>query len=211
LRTVRVDPRKIALVSTSIFLVLYTLLLVARGASIKTVVEAALRAGAITFLISAFWWWYNKYGWHKKLYGIEKWLYEGPNLNGRWEGTVHRLKGDAPHKFVVEITQTSLSISYQTFSQNSNGHSLSAALVAPTEEGSSFELYSIWQTDTVKLNDSSAKDFFRGASVWTISAVDAHDKISMRIRDNYFTDREPPTKGKLELQWVSSIRLNGFK
>lgn len=210
MRTVRVNPKRIAFVSTSIFLSLFTILLIARGADAWTVFESALKTGVISFVIGIFWWWYNKHGWHINLRGAEKWLYEGPNLNGRWEGSVHRLKDDEPHKFVVEISQSSLSIAYQTFSLNSKGSSLSAALVVPTEEGSNFELYSIWQTDTLKIGDPSIKDHFRGASIWTIGGIEGRDKMTMTISDNYFTDREPPTKGRLELKWMSSKRKNSF-
>ncbi len=211
MRQVRVEPKKVALVSTIIFLVVFSLLLIIGGADAWTIFESAIKSGGIMFLIGLMWWWYNKYGWYRPFHGLEKWLYEGPNLNGRWEGTVCRLRGDTPHPFVLEVTQTSLGFSYNTFSRNSVGHSVSAMLMATDEEGSSYQMYSIWQTDSSDIDDANAKELFKGASVWTISVPIGMDRTSMQISDLYFTDREPPTKGKLDLKWVSENRLNKFK
>lgn len=211
MRSVRIEPKKVALVSALLFLILYSVVQLVLGAEAGHIFHSVVRSGFVMSFLGVMWWWYNKTGWKLKFWGAEKWLYEGPNLNGRWEGTVCRLKEDVPHKFVLEIVQTSLSLTFQTFSGNSSGNSLSATLVAEDEDGSSFKLHAIWETNSFKLDDSTARDRFYGASVWKISVPSATDRTLMQIADTYFTDREPPTKGNVRVKWISDDRLNRFE
>jgi SMODS-associating 2TM, beta-strand rich effector domain len=210
MRIVRIEPKKIATVSAILFLSLYTGLLAARGEDLSALLAAAAKSGGIIAVIGLFWLWYCKSGWRVPIPLFQRWLYEGPDLNGRWEGTIHRLNESTPHDFVLEITQSALGLSYRTFSARSVGESLTCTLLASNEEGTTFQLISTWQSNSVRLDNSNVRDFFRGTSVWLISIGDG-DRSEMQMHDTYFTEREPTTKGVGNIAWISPKLKNRFK
>jgi predicted pore-forming effector associated with SMODS systems len=200
------DIRKVAVVSAVLFLSLYSIMLLILGNTWQTLLGSALRSGGLLAALGVFWAFYNKWGWRWRLLRFGGWLCAVPDLNGRWEGTVCRHIGDEPHPFVMEITQTFSTLSFQTFSTHSRGESLVAAICV-NETKTVFSVVSFWRTHTRRLDDRTIEDTFDGASFWQIS-LDANSK---QIEDFYFTKREPPTKGTLKLTWKSWTRLNRFQ
>ncbi len=199
------EIRKVALVSAVLFLSLYSAMLFFFGNTWQTLVASAARSGGLLATIGIFWAFYNKWGWRFRLLRLGGWLCSVPDLNGRWEGTVCRHKDDKPHRFVMEITQTFSTLSYQTFSEHSRGESLVAAICVD-QTGTVFSVVSLWRTNTRRLDDRTVEDTFEGASFWRLSLA----ANSKRIEDVYFTRREPPTKGRVELTWTSGSRMNRF-
>lgn len=206
----RPEPAKIAAVSVFLCLVLYTLILTYQGVSLDQLLGSAKRVGTVVTVVGGFWWFYNKHGWALPSLRFGGWLSAAPDLRGRWEGTVCRSAGDSPHKFVVEISQSYSSISFRTFSENSRGQSI-ATVLNTDEHNSAFTLVSLWLTDTQRINDPAARDTFYGASVWSISGDQSQNRIDLQIEDSYFTGRDPPTKGKVSLRWISKKLTNRFE
>ncbi len=204
----KVGPRVglISVVSALIFFVLYTILLRFQGMGFQEMFAAATKIGIIFGLIGLFWTFYDRVGW--RVDGLRLWgfLSDVPDLRGRWEGTVQRNTEDKPHPIVVEISQTFTSISYKSFSRNSEGESLVANIYA-NETGESYKVFATWSTKTRQIADRTKVDVFSGHSTWTVS-IAGDKKI---IGDRYFTDREPQTKGVLELEWKSKSILNRFE
>jgi hypothetical protein len=199
------EIRKVALVTAILFLSLYSGMLLLLGNNWQTLLQSAARSGGLLTAIGIFWAFYNKWGWRWRILRLGGWLCAVPDLNGRWEGTVCRHKDDHPHPFVVEITQTFSTLSYQTFSTHSRGESLVAAICV-NQTGTVFSVVSLWRTNTRRLEDRSIEDSFEGASFWRISLTGD----SKHIEDFYFTRREPPTKGVVEVEWKSWTLLNRF-
>jgi len=199
------EIRKIALVSAVLFLSLYSGMLLYLGSNWQTLVGSAVKSGGLLTSIGLFWAFYNKWGWRSRLFRLGGWLCSVPDLNGRWEGTVCRHKDDQPHPFVMEITQTFSTLSFQTFSTHSRGESIVAAICVD-QTGTVFSVVTLWRTYTRRLEDRTVEDSFEGVSIWRLSLAAG----SKRIEDVYFTRREPPTKGSVDLTWTSWTLLNRF-
>jgi hypothetical protein len=206
MKAVHPEISKIATVSAMIFLIGFSLSLLAYGASYKTILTSAGKTGVLLTLIGSYWTFFNKIGWKNRFFSLWGWLSSAPDLNGRWEGTICRNRNDEPHPFVIEISQTYSSLTYRTFSLHSRGESIVAQLFV-NEEGTVFSLAATWRTTTRRVDDPSAEDSFEGASIWHLS-LDSYTKI---IEDHYYTRREPQTKGVVTVRWISADRLNRFQ
>jgi len=203
---VRPEIAKIASVSALLFLLLYSGVLLYFGADRETLLGSAAKSGALLTLIVGFWAFYNKWGWRLRPLRLGGWLSAVPDLNGRWEGTVCRHRDDSPHPFVMEITQTFSKLSFRTFSATSRGESIVAALFVD-DTGPVFSVVAVWRTTTRRHEDRTVEDTFDGASLWRVSFVGD----TKRIEDQYFTRREPATKGVADLTWISSTLTNRFE
>ncbi len=197
--------RRVVMVSAVLFVVVYTAVLLAMGTPFSQALKALAWAGSIISAVSLFWVYYIRFGWKKRYLRLWGWLCNAPDLNGRWEGTVCRAENDNPHKFVIEIRQTFLSLSFRTFSQNSTGESIHANIFS-NDIGDAFTVIAHWRTTTRRLDNLSADDMFEGTSKWNLS-FDGDRKF---IRDTYFTSRHPQTKGVVEVEWKSNTCLNRF-
>jgi hypothetical protein len=203
---VRPDTKAIATISGLAFLVLFSLWLLFAGVDRIVMAKAATKGGAILTVIGAFWAFYTKIGWRVTWLRLGGWLSNVPDLRGRWEGIVCRHKDDIPHPFVIEISQTYGSLTYRTFSTHSKGESITSAIFAD-ETGQVFKVISTWRVTTRKINDRTEEDTFYGTSIWNIS-LDGERKL---IEDDYFTGREPPTKGTLKMDWKAHKLSNKFR
>lgn len=203
---VRPDLKKISIITIVLFLVLYTLVQLLFDIEFTKITASITKTGTILTLIGVFWAFFNKTGWKVGFLRLGGWLCSTPDLNGRWEGTVCRTREDMPHPFVIEVIQTYSTITYKTFSSQSRGESMSATIHTDESE-EVFTLYSIWRTSTKRRDDPNAEDEFTGASVWNIR-IGQDEKI---IEYNYFTGREPQTKGDVKVKWISHRLRNGFQ
>lgn len=192
------ELRKVALTTVVISILIAVLLQVAFGVSAANL---PYKIGGIATGISLFWLLFDKYLWQFKFFRLFGWMTSTPNLNGRWEGTVHRHGEAKSHGFAMEITQTNSKIKYYTYSKNSVGESIVCTLTADSLHHR-FSLASIWKCKTKSLSTLGQYDDFTGASLMALH----QEKDKMVLRDFYFTDRNPQTKGKLDLIWVGKER-----
>jgi len=164
-----------------------------------------LNIGIFSTVITIFWFLYEKYLWKIKFFRMMGWLCSTPDLNGRWEGTVDRHGEDNPHKFVLEITQTMTNLQCYTYSKNSSGESL---VVQLTKDGveKKYRLLSYWSCKTKNKIENGKFDKFNGVSLMDIN-LEGNQKL---IKDYYFTDRDPPTRGDVNLKWVSKELFGDF-
>jgi predicted pore-forming effector associated with SMODS systems len=206
MRKIHPEIPKIAAVSAGLFFILFSIYLFCTGESATAIVFSAGKTGIIFSAIGFFWFLYNHFLWRLKFFQFWGWLCNMPNLNGRWEGTVCRHKGDTPRPFVMEITQTFSDLSFRTWSAHSRGESLVASLFVEEVGGNTFLVRAIWRTTTRKINEPTAEDTFEGTSIWRIS-IDGEKKT---IEDLYYTGREPQTKGAVLLEWKSYKCFNRF-
>jgi hypothetical protein len=195
--------RRIATVSVIMGVVLYSIV---QAVLDVPPVLMPLRAGAIATVVGAFWLYFERIGWRQRAFRLWGWLCDYPDLNGRWVGTVDRQGEGSPHAFVMEIRQTYLRITVNTFSANSRGTSLTAALITD-ELRDNFRLIETWTCRTKKPGGLDAYEDFTGTSVIDISSSGA-DRF---LDDHYFTRRHPQTQGNLKLTYAGPHRLNRFQ
>lgn len=195
------DYKKAAAVSSVIFLIFFSSILLIMGAKHSIMLASITKAGFIIASIGMFWFAYDRWLWRKRLFS--GWFRKIPDLNGRWEGTVCRLKNGTPHFFALEVTQTFTTLTFKTFTDQSKGESI-AAIFLQDEHGAVDEVLAYWRTTTRRLDDPSAEDTFEGISRWALSL----QENQKRIEDYYFTRREPPTRGVCNLTWVCRERRN---
>ncbi len=163
------------------------------------------KIGIFSTIITIIWILYERYLWRFPFFRMMGWLCSTPDLNGRWEGTVDRHGENNPHKFILEITQTMTKLQCYTYSQNSNGESL---VVKILKDGVSkkYRLLSYWSCKTKSKTEKSKFCTFQGVSLIEIN-FEGGQKI---LKDYYFTNRDPATRGDVELQWVSKELTGGF-
>ncbi|WP_461630859.1 Cap15 family cyclic dinucleotide receptor domain-containing protein [Labilibaculum euxinus] len=162
-----------------------------------------LKAGLIMSIVGLYWVFFDKIGWKYDFFRFWGWLTEIPNLNGRFEGFVDRIDENNPHTFVIEIKQTFTSIVVYTYSKNSKGHSITAKF-ATDELSAKFYFFLNWQCRTKSLKKENEKDDFFGTSIIEV----IRDKGIYKLSDEYYTRRNPPTKGVTELEWVGKKLKN---
>lgn len=202
---VRPNIQTIASISAILFLVIFCGELLIFGAEWDVIGKAAAKSGVILTIIGVFWGFYIKLGWRLKPLRLWGLLPNVPDLRGRWEGTVCSNNKNKPRPFVIEISQTFNSISYRTFSRNSKGESVTAAIFVD-ENSQAFTVYSTWRETALTFGDPSSQYTFLGSSTWFLSITEN----TKSIQDDYFTDREPQTKGRLYLEWTTRELQNKF-
>ena len=166
----------------------------------KKLCKILLHTGLLILPISFLWWLLEKFGWHWSL--IQKnrsSLNIPPDFRGRWEGTILREGESDPYKFVVEIRQTLSKVWVNTYSHRSTSQSSIAEIATDDSEGN-FMLCFLWQGDDAEIPQRNIpKGIFHGYSLLQLYENETPKKLS----GPYFTDREPQTKGKIELNWIS--------
>lgn len=151
--------------------------------------------GTTSSIVAAFWFAYDRFMWRWKL-GPWVRFSNLPDLNGEWFGDVNRLGEQAPHSFKMVITQTYSHISIETSTDKSKSVSISANFMVD-ETGKVFDLQNYWTCTTEKRDDpSGSMEDFKGFSYISIR----QDIEVIVLKDYYFTDRNPPTQGRLTLR-----------
>ena len=154
--------------------------------------------GFATFVVGLFWGLFDQFFWKKEIFrtlGIS----ELPDLNGIWVGEVDRLGENNPHRFELRVFQTYSRISIQTNSGNSKGNSV-CAIFLTDETRKNFDIMNYWSSRTKSLDPNSVhQEEFKGLSLIDIRMHDGE----LVLEDYYFTDRNPPTKGKVILHRVA--------
>jgi hypothetical protein len=153
--------------------------------------------GVVPSVIALFWLCFDRFMWRWKplqLVGVS----DLPNLNGKWCGNVHRLGESGKHEFTMVIEQTYTNIYVKTFTANSRSSSCATSFLVD-DTGHNFELLNYWICKTRKRNtDDELMEDFKGFSHIDIKCSDG--RIS--LEDYYFTDRNPPTRGRITLTRV---------
>lgn len=106
----------------------------------------------------------------------------------------------------MEIKQTYVRLRATTFSENSRGSSITAALVTD-DFRDTFRLIVTWISRTRRLAEQEGYEEFYGTSVIDLSK----DGATRYMDDHYFTRRNPQTQGRLRLEWTSAVRLNRYQ
>lgn len=200
MREVKADPRKVATVSVVLFLALFTAVLLYFRTPLPALLESLAKAGSVIAIVGLFWVFFNRWGWRFRVFNLFGWLCNTPDLQGRWEGTVHRHGADEQaHPFVLEVSQTFAGLKFCTYGRNSGGTSVSVVIVEKDEQGLMWEARCVWLTKAQRLDGSGQPEDFYGTSTWEIAY--ANDPKERTIRDTYYTSRR--TSGKINLTWVS--------
>lgn len=208
MKELRPDLSRLALVSAAISLALFIGILLAFGVPQALVIETATKLGVVLTVTSAFWAFFERYGWRYSWFRLWGWLTDLPVLHGRWEGVVCRDgAGEVDHPFVLEISQTFSTLKFRTFGEKSSGESLSVSIIAKDDLHEMWEVNSIWQTEARQLRGAKAYEKFTGCSTWKVS-FDSKTG-AFQITDRYFTSRK--TSGTIKLTRMSSKLLGRFK
>ena len=165
----------------------------------------AVKVGIISQIPTALWALYERHIWRLSFINIKLNPLYLTNLNGRWEGSVQRTNELDGRPFVMEIRQTYTRIKYKTYSNSSSGESLNIAIMRGSD-AEDIKLYCYWETSTQGLEDKTLRDAFKGFSVMDLKVEGG----KMYLDDSYFTERNPPTRGRLRVQWVSKERKGRF-
>lgn len=155
-------------------------------------------ATALATIASAIWWLIDNHLWRRSW--ARRFLkIDTPDLRGRWEGTIDRHGENNPHDFIMEISQSFSALSVRTYSAKSKGSSIVTKLTKDGDDPD-YYLYVIWRTSAQNRDDPAAYDDFLGCSKITIGTGPTGERI---LEDDYFTGRQPQTKGNLQLRWKS--------
>jgi hypothetical protein len=188
-------------------LVLSAVLLMGHKVDNEKLFEILLHYGLIILPITLLWWLMEKIGWHWRwVQKIRSSLNFPPDFRGRWEGTLNREGEDNPHRFVLEIRQTLSKIWINTYS--SRGTSISYIVEIATDDSEeNFTLCSFWQSDSAEISHRNIpKSIFYGHSALQLFENETPKKLC----GTYFTNREPQTKGRIEVDWISFELKNKF-
>lgn len=182
-------------------------LLVWHSVNAEKLGEILLHYGFIILPISVFWWLLEKYCWHWTIIqNVRSVLNIPPDFRGRWQGTLHRDGEVSSHDFVIEIKQTLSKIWVYTYSSRSSSQSQIAEISCDDSEDN-FKVCYLWQGEGGHIGERSIqKSIFNGYTILSLNEVDDPKKLS----GFYFTNREPQTKGKIELSWVSLQTLKKY-
>lgn len=150
--------------------------------------------GVVPTVIAIFWICFDKFMWRWRilqLFGVS----DLPNLNGRWCGSVHRLGEEGEREFTMIIEQTYTNIYLKTFTKNSRSSSCAATFLID-DTGRNFELLNYWICKTKKRGvKGELMEDFKGFSHIDIKTSGGR----VHLEDYYFTDRNPPTRGRITL------------
>lgn len=146
----------------------------------------------VVFVLTTAWLLFDRYLWRTR---IAKWLDLShiPDLNGTWVGSIDRYGENNPHRFELEVRQTYSRVSITTRSDNSQGRSIKSFFVTGADEYD-FALIDYWES-TVGLKDNTGRTLINGLSHITIHKESGKNCLRM----DYFTDRNPPTRGRIIL------------
>lgn len=160
----------------------------------------------ISTAVGLFWLYFDKIGWRQKALRLGGWLCDHPDLNGRWVGTVERHGGPGgSHPFVLEIVQSYHSIIVKSYSANSQATSNVVTIVTDSKR-SGFGLIYTWTSRTKKLSGEDEREDFVGTSVVRYS----DDGVDQHLEDDYFTRRNPPTRGQVKVKRTASVLMHRF-
>lgn len=204
----RLRVKTIITVSSIISLIVFSaVLLIWHKADANKIGEILIHYGLIILPISILWWLVEKYGWHWKIFQSSRNILNiPPDFRGRWEGNLKRDNEDYEYQFVIEIRQTLSKIwvySYMLINPSPSQISTSQSRIAEVGCDDSEEIFALcffWQGDggTVLQNNIS-KGIHDGYCMLYLFEKENPKKLI----GTYFTNREPQTKGKINLQLTS--------
>jgi len=147
--------------------------------------------------IGVFWYLFNQYIWRWK---ISKFcIVDFPDLNGSWEGT---LKTDGKHSLKEEdlkcsltIKQTYISISCRFRTNKASSNSITATLLTNADKNE-FMLIYCYENTPVRGKAPTSSRMHHGTAMLDF------DANNNTLEGNYYTNREVPTQGSLELKRV---------
>ena len=161
----------------------------------KNLLSLLIDPSLIITTVTILWVLFDKYIWHYRIFRFIG-LSEVPFISGTWKGTINRIGENTPYDFFMEISQTYSKISIETRTDDSTGHSISCRFLCDDTK-THFKLLNYWTT-SAKKKDSDQYEDFKGCSLITIEKINKHNNMEMIImNDYYFTDRNPPTNGKI--------------
>lgn len=137
----------------------------------------------------------------KSFFKYLKFIIKFDYFRGRWVGVLTRENDNTQHEFVMEIRQKASLIWIKTFSKRSSSYSLTSQILTDDSEND-FSLGFYWQGQSGGIESISApKGIFHG---FTLVKLFENEKPK-RLSGNYFTGRDPQTKGMIDLKFDSDI------
>ena len=157
-----------------------------------------LAPSGIIVLLTVSWILFDKFLWKWK---FARWLglSHVPDLNGKWSGTLQRLGETTTHPFSLEVTQTFSKITTRSSSIDSISYTIKAYFLSD-EHFKNFELLNFWLCRTKVRSRKDQLEEFKGISQISIVV----NGPNIELNDYYFTDRNPPTAGRIHLKQVKS-------
>ncbi len=164
-----------------------------------------LNIGFATSVVGLFWFLFDQFFWRTRIFqklGIS----ELPDLNGVWVGEIDRLGENKPHRFELRVFQTYSKISIQTNSGNSKGNSI-CAMFLTDETRRNFDIVNYWSSRTKSRDpNTDHHEEFKGLSLIDIRLRNQE----IYLEDYYFTDRNPPSKGKVMLKRLTDSQARSL-
>lgn len=197
-----IELKKIAGISIILYSVLYWF----ATAIVNIPTELMLyKTGTVISIVSAFWLYFDRIGWRQNAFCLAGWLCDIPDLNGRWEGKIDRVGESSPHLFVMEIVQTYRTVTINTYTENSRGVSTTTNWIIDSANRK-YQLYTSWKCQA-NIPGTDEPEHFHGFSFCHLSYIN-NQKC---LESNYFTDRNPRTKGNCKVVFVSKSLQGGYQ
>ena len=171
----------------------------------KSIPSSLLQIGTIVTIVTLFWIYFEKIGWHCRIFRVGGWLSNIPDIRGRWEGNLRRDGEANEHKFILEITQTASKVKVSTYSAHSSSYSIISNILFDQTEDDVVLIYT-WLGSTSNPIHGHEPGNFYGTSILRLNLDNPK-----KLKGEYYTNRRPQqTQGKLELEWKQLERRGEF-
>ncbi len=164
--------------------------------------EAPTTIAALTGLFAL----YDNFLWKIPFFGF---LVDVPNISGRYKGCIRYIREDKNKEksCFIEVTQTASKVKVLSyFSDGANESTSSSSLVEDIKRGEDgfYEIYMFYQNGGTKLTGSLP--IHEGTN--KLRFLPGKDRRQNKLIGHYFTNRQPQTRGEIEVKFISKT-LNG--
>jgi len=169
----------------------------------KGIIAALLKIGLIVTMINGLWRLTDSYLWRRKW--VRSLFFSGiPDLNGRWEGEIHREGEQTPHAFALEIRQSLTKIHIDGYSPSGAAGPSVTARICEDDSHQQYYVVYMWTCETPNTIFGSPSGWFYGTTIlkWL---------PSMNLQGTYFTGRTPhQTRGKAHFAYAGPTLKGTF-
>ena len=195
----RLENRRLLTVTVILAILIYVIILLIS----QSITDSLLKFGVVIAIVTSFWVYFEKIGWHQKLFRIGGWLSNIPDIRGRWEGKLIRRGEEVVRNFILEVTQSASKLKVSTYSEHSHSHSINAHVLFDQTEDHVVLIYT-WLCNTSNAIHGTEPGEFYGTTILRLN-IDNQKKLA----GEYFTNRKPnQTSGKLNFE-LKQIKLKG--
>jgi len=207
----RLNVMAIIVIMSFISCILLICLLVITTNDIKNahLFKYLIRFGLISSILGVIWWVLETHLWRFIPFKwLRKYLRIPPDLNGRWEGIINRPNENRPHKFVIEISQKWSALQVYTYTESSSSKSIVDDIICADKTNDNFKISYLWTGNGGKyLENPKSESEFLG---YTILKFIKNENVK-KMKGIYFTNREPQSKGIIEVEFVSNKLFKEFQ